>query len=262
MKRADMTQEQFMQQLGSDPRAPQRKLDAKSLQASGECPDAELRLARALKFEQLLDRALTVEPPSALQAQLLAISVDASNLAAAATNKGVPIMRRRWMALAAGVSMLALGAVGGYYMHLGGGARNSTLVQNCNDHLSHEPFALVRTEIVPKALVQRMLVANGFDEKDAQGRLMSEAVGDVNYLAPCSVNGVTAMHMVVQTGDGPVTVLLMRKQRTEGASESHIGSAVARVSPLGQNLGAMVLLAESGVALDQIEARFLGALNT
>ena len=264
MNRADITKDEFMQQLGSDPRTPQRKLEAKALQHSGACPDAELRLARALKFEQLLDRALHVEPPPELTAQLLAITAAESSATRdeIATPTGT---RRRWLALAAGVSMLALGGLGGYYMHQAGGARNSALVQNCSDHLSHEPFALVRTEVVPKALVQRMLVANGFDEKDAQGRLMSEALGDINYLAPCSVGGVLAMHMVVQTSEGPVTVLLMRKQRTEGASESYVGSAVARVSPLNsasQSSGAMVLLAESGVALDRIEARFLGALNT
>lgn len=258
MKRADMTQDDFIQQLGSEPRAPQRKLDAKALQLSGACPDAELRLARALKFEQLLDRALQLESPPALQAQLLAIAEDDDQVRASAVNS----KPRRWLSLAAGISILALGAMGGYYLHSQGSGSNSTLVQICNEHLSHEPFALVRTEIVPKALVQRMLVANGFDAQDAQGRPMSEALGDVNYLAPCSVAGAAAMHMVVQTHDGPVTVLLMRKQRTEGASESRMGSVLARVSPLGKDLGAMVLLAESGVALDRIEARFLSALNT
>lgn len=259
MKRADQTQDEFIQLLGSEPRSAQRKLEAKALQLSGACADAELRLARALKFEQQLDRALQIDMPPALQAQLLTIG------AGEAASSGATVRtttRRRWLALAAGVSMLAVGALGGYYLQIHGSARNSALVQGCNEHLSHEPFALVRTEIVPKALVQRMLIANGFDEHDAQGRPMSEALGEVNYLAPCSVGGVAAMHLVVQTHEGPVTVLLMRKQRTEGASESRIGAVVARVSPLGQNLGAMVLLAESGVALDRIEARFLGALNS
>lgn len=257
MKRAPVTPHEFMQQLGINPRAPHLKQDAQALQANGSCLDAELRLARALRFEHALDRALALELPEDLQAPLLAISEPAYRK----TNTAMNQARRGWLTLAAGVSMLALGALGGYYWHEPTNSRNASLVQHCNEHLSHEPFALVRTEIVPKALVQRMLLANGFDANDALGRPVSDALGEVNYLAPCSVNGVAAMHMVVQTAEGPVTVLLMRQQRTDGVSETRIGSVVARVSPLGQHVGAMVLLAESGAALDRVEARFLGALN-
>ena len=42
--------------LGSAPRLAERRVEAKALQQNGECIDAELRLARALKFEYLLEK--------------------------------------------------------------------------------------------------------------------------------------------------------------------------------------------------------------
>jgi hypothetical protein len=260
---------EFEHLLGVDPRASARKLDAKALQLSGACGDAEMRLARALKFEAELDLAFAAPTmPAALTQQLLAIATTQppadtltqrpGQFSNAATARRPAL--RRWLSIAAGVSILALGTLTAYTMRTPSYPLNSALAEHCAEHMSHEPFALTRQSVVPSELVTRMFVEHGFSAKMPDGRAITEVLGAVNYLSPCHVQGKSAIHMVVQTSAGPVTVLVMRDAATDGASEMHVGGALVRVSPLARNV-AMVLVAESGVTMDSVEMNFVKALS-
>ncbi len=256
-----MNTAEFELLLGTDPRQAGRKAEAKALQQTGECMDAELRLARALKFEHTLDQAFEIELPDVLQAKLFAIA--RADVAVAPSNGTHGVWRsRRWLALAAGVSMFAVAAFVGYQ----GRAQplNARLAEHCNEHMTHEPFAVTRRTVVPNDLVERMFAMNGFATTAPDGRALTAVLGEVNYLSPCSVVGKTGMHLVVQTAAGPVTVLVMPDAANEGASEVRINSALIRISPLssGQNSrGAIAFVAESSVSVDAVEARFLQALG-
>ncbi len=255
-----MNTAEFEQRLGHAPRAIERKAEAKALQQSGVCSDAELRLARALKFEQNLSEAFAIDMPADLSATLLAIAGPAI---ASEPQTSLPSRSRsrRWFAMAAGVSIFAVAA----FMANQGQVhpQNALIAQHCNEHLTHEPFALSRRTVVPKDLVARMFAMNGFATQSADGSALTDALGEVNYLSPCTVDGKVAIHMVVQTAGGPVTVLVMPKMANDGASEERINGALIRISPLSKTTatGAMVLVAESGVSVDAVEARFLKALS-
>ena len=256
-----MNTAEFELLLGTDPRLAERKVEAKALQQSGECMDAELRLARALKFEHLLDQAFEIELPDALQAKLFAIAQAQVETASSAGSRGV-WRSRRWLAIAAGLSMFAIAAFVGYQ----GNAQplNARLAEHCNEHMTHEPFAVTRRTVVPNDLVERMFAMNGFATTGPDGRALTAVLGEINYLSPCSVDGKTAMHLVVQTAAGPVTVLVMPDAANDGASEARIDSALIRISPLSnvQNRrGAIAFVAESSVSVDAVEARFLKALG-
>ena len=246
--------------LGSAPRHAGHKADAKALQDSGVCMDAELRLARALKFEHALEQAFEIDMPDALQAKLFALT-DADGPASQAGARGF-LRSRRWLAIAAGVSLFAIAAFVGYPGNLQ--PQNALLAQHCNEHMAHEPFALTRRTVVPKDLVARMFAMNGFATHTSDGRDLTALLGDVNYLSPCTVEGQTAMHLVVQTANGPVTVLIIPNAANDGASEMRINSSLIRISPLSSvqnSLGAIVLVAETSVSVDAVEARFLKALG-
>ncbi len=251
---------EFESLLGTGPRQAERKAEAKALQAAGVCMDAELRLARALKFEYTLDQAFDIEMPDELQAKLFVLADTDSSLVPKDARR---ISRsRRWMAIAAGISMFAIAAFVGYQNKVQ--PQNALLAQYCNEHMAHEPFAVSRRTVVPKDLVERMFAANGFATHTADGRDLTAILGDVNYLSPCTVDGKTAMHLVVQTDSGPVTVLVMPNVANDGASEIRINSALIRISPLSKipkSKGAIVLVAESSVSVDAVEARFLKALG-
>ena len=248
--------------LGSAPRHAGHKADAKALQDSGVCMDAELRLARALKFEHMLEQAFEIDMPDALQAKLCALA-EGDNSAASQTVAARGFSRsRRWQAFAAGVSLFAIAAFVGYPGKLQ--PQNALLAQHCNEHMAHEPFALTRRTVVPKDLVARMFAMNGFATHTSDGRDLTALLGDVNYLSPCTVEGQTAMHLVVQTANGPVTVLIIPNAANDGASEMRINSSLIRISPLSSvqnSLGAIVLVAETSVSVDAVEARFLKALG-
>ena len=256
-----MNTAEFETLLGTDPRQAERKAEAKALQQNGECVDAELRLARALKFEHTLDQAFEIDMPDALQSTLFAIARADAVMAPSAGANGV-WRSRRWLALAAGVSMFAIAAFVGYQ----GNAQplNARLAEHCNEHMTHEPFAVTRRTVVPNDLVERMFAMNGFAASRPDGRALTAVLGEVNYLAPCSVDGKIAMHLVVQTAAGPVTVLVMPDAANDGASEVRIDSALIRISPLSNvqnSRGAIAFVAESSVSVDAVEARFLKALG-
>lgn len=121
--------------LGTDPRQAGRKAEAKALQQAAVCMDAELRLARALKFEHTLDQAFDIDAPDAFQARLFAIANAEDLVAPVRTKRGV------WRyAIAAGISMFAIAGYVGYQgtVH----QQNTVLAQHCNEHMTHEPFAL------------------------------------------------------------------------------------------------------------------------
>ncbi len=256
-----MNTAEFESLMGRDPRQATRKAEARALQQSGVCMDAELRLARALKFEHALDQAFEIEMPDTLQAQLFKLA-DADTSAARSASQNVS-RTRKWFAIAAGFSIFVVAAIVGYpdQAH----RQNAMLAQQCNDHLTHEPFALSRRTVVPKDLVKRMFAMNGFATHSSDGHDLTSALGEVNYLSPCIVDGKTAMHLVVQTDAGPVTVLVMPNVANDGASEVRINSALVRISPLSKvhnALGAIIFVAESSVSVDAVEARFLKALGS
>ena len=256
--------------LGSAPRMAERKAEAKTLQHNGDCIDAELRLARALKFEHLLDQAFEIDLPDGVQSRLSTIadaevarkstvSAEGPQSSAAGYQRG---RSGRWFAIAAGISMFAIAAFVGYQGQLH--PQNTLLAQHCNEHMAHEPFALTRRTVVPKDLVERMFAMKGFATHTPDGRDLTDVLGDVNYLSPCTVDGKVAMHLVVQTADGPVTVLVMPDVANDGVSETRLNSALIRISPLSKvanSKGAIILVAESSVSVDAVEARFLKALG-
>ena len=248
--------------LGSAPKQAGRKAEAKALQDSGACMNAELRLARALKFEHMLEQAFESDLPDTLQAKLSTVT-DGDYSAASPARARVLLRSRRWLAIAAGVSMFAIAALVGYPSKLQ--PQNALLAQHCNEHMAHEPFALTRRTVVPKDLVARMFAMNGFATHTSDGRDLTALLGEVNYLSPCTLDGKTAIHLVVQTAEGPVTVLVMPNMANDGASETHINSSLIRISPLSSvqnSLGAIVLIAETSVSVDAVEARFLKALGS
>jgi Protein of unknown function (DUF3379) len=243
------TLQELSERLLSNPRDP----SLKSL--ATELPEGELLLARALKFEHQIERALQFPiadaEQAALQARLSAIAAhDAFNVPARN-----PI--RHWLLAAAAISAIGLGA---YLLNAPNLAFNQALAKHCVEHLNHEPFALTRTQVVPANLVARMLQTSGFATSDAMAKAQADSIGPVNYLMPCEVDGMNAMHLVVQTASGPVTVMLVPEAKLVRASESQIGAARVRLSPLAPGVGAVVLLAESGVMVEAIEDRFVRAL--
>lgn len=216
---------EFRRQLLIDPRAP-GMADAAQQRV---CEDAPQRLAEALALEQRIDAALAVPLPAGLADRVIAAVPDQS--APSST---------RWWPLALAASLLLSAVLGWSWLRAPAGGNG--LIADSVQHLSHEPYALTRTEQVPAALVERMFA-------DAGLRLVPDRL-ELTYLNRCPLGGRMSVHMVMPGSQGPVTVMYLPGERTERMDTRYEMVAV-RTLPYAN--GALVLLAESNRDFDRIE---------
>ena len=147
------------------------------------CRDCERYAQRLLRFDQDIERALRVAlPPSRVQ-------------------------RPRWLAMAA--SFLAAAVVsGGLWLSVPG----RSLAADVVTHMAEEPQAWLQTAVpVPGPVLQELL-------HESHLRLTAGA-GLVSYAASCGFRGHRVPHLVIQTGSGPVTVMVLVHERTSKSVE-------------------------------------------
>jgi hypothetical protein len=140
------------------------------------CAECRAYRARLLRFEDRLARALKVDPlPRQVQVR----------------------GRLGWLAMAASV-LVAL--VAGATLWLA--APHSSLAADVVAHMAGEPEAWARTDsALPAADLDPVLAA-------AHVRLLPDA-GMVSYAQSCLFRGHRVPHLVVQTEQGPITVMVL-----------------------------------------------------
>jgi len=158
----------------ADPRAAAPEL-AEHLASCPQCPAYRERL---LRFEERLARALSVD------------AHDRTLWSRARAHRG-------WLAMAASV-VAALIVAGGLWVAV----PHPTLAADVVAHMAGEPQAWARTDVpVPAADLGKVLGREHM-------RLKPEA-GMVSYAQSCLFRGHEVPHLVVQTGLGPVTVMVL-----------------------------------------------------
>jgi hypothetical protein len=178
----------------------------RALLASPHDPDAELArhregcsecaeyTARLLRFEGKLERALRVSVPEAAKSAEGVIA--GGGVVIPLRPRRSPVVRK-WLALAASV-LLGLGVAGGLWL----AAPHTSLAADVVAHMAGEPEAWTRTEVpVPSPELDAVL-------RDAHMHLGADA-GTVSYAQSCLFRGHHVPHLVVQTGMGPVTVMVL-----------------------------------------------------
>lgn len=154
------------------------------------CPDCP-RYAEALRrFDARLERALRVGAKPASDRVVVPFR--------ARGGRGItPRIPRPWLAAAASV-MLGLVIAGGLWL----AAPQSSLAAAVVSHLAEEPDAWSRTAApVPQPRLDQVM-------RESHVRLKADA-GMVSYANSCGFHGHHVPHLVVQTGAGPVTVMVL-----------------------------------------------------
>lgn len=160
---------------------------ARHLEHCDECPAYTERL---LRFEGKLARALQVNP----RAQTSAPEPGGRVLAFRQRHRR---FTGGWLGLAASV-LLGLGLAGGLWLAV----PHASLAADVVAHMAGEPQAWSRTDVpVPPPELESVL-------RNTRMRLRPEA-GLVSYAQSCSFRGHQVPHLVVQTGMGPVTVMVL-----------------------------------------------------
>jgi hypothetical protein len=155
--------------------------------------------------------------------------------------------RRRWMGLSASI---VGGVVVGVLLWVGG-PRNS-LAADLIGHLDHEPEALVATNRPEEDAVLGNVLGRG-------GIRLRPDAPLVSYASSCRFRGHTVPHLVVQTADGPVTVMVLRNERPASPVSFDERGYAGRIVPAGP--GSIAVIGADGADLEEITARVLAAVE-
>jgi hypothetical protein len=222
---------QFRRSAGADP----RHIDDAAWAHAEACPLCAAHLRELRSLDARILAALEVPVPGA---------------AAASGGSSTPVLgidRRRWLALAASI---VAGVLVGTLLWVAG--PQNSLARDLVDHLVHEPDALVVTDRPEDAEVLGKVLERG-------GIRLRSEIGTVSYANTCLFRGRRVPHLVVQTGDGPVTVMVLRHERPARPvgfdEQGHSG----RIVPVGP--GSIAVIGDAGVDLEEVASAVTEAVE-
>jgi hypothetical protein len=165
---------------------------------------------------------------------------------AVAPRRSAPAARRPLWAAAAGLAVVILGALAWLLNP------RETFAAQVVDHVNGEAFSLVQTSQAadPKEL-ESILSRSGI-------RLKPDAPL-VSYAAACKFRGHVVPHLVVQTGRGPVTVMVLAEETARGKPERFDEAGYGGVVVPAPR-GALVVLGQDG-DVGSVAATVLNALD-
>jgi hypothetical protein len=163
-----------------------------------------------------------------------------------ATPRAAPVSRRPLWAMAASLVVVLVGALAWLLNP------RDTFAAQVIEHVNGEAFSLVRTsQPADPAELAGILSRAGI-------HLKPDAVF-VSYAAGCEFRGHVVPHLVVQTGQGPVTVLVLADETPNGKSE-RIDEGGYRGVIVPAPRGALVVLGQDG-DVGSVAATVLNALD-
>ena len=208
----------------ADPRDPDAELRAHR----EECPECRAYTEQLLKFDARIERALRINMPAA--AEVLPFARKSPSFTGA----------RRWLAIAASV-LLGAAIVGGVWLTLPQRSLAAAVVA----HMAGEPDAWQRTDVAVDAPALQDAL------KDSNLRLNPQA-GIVSYATRCPFRGHRVPHLVVQTPEGPVTVMVLVHEPLRKSMQFDEQGYRGTLVPVPGHGSIAVLMQDSGVSSAQI----------
>jgi len=223
---------EFRRAAGADP----QHLEPGALAHAAGCPRCAAHLRDLLVLDGRLLAALRVP-----------LSSPARSPGGTRSPARIGLDRRRWMALAASI---VAGVLVGTLLWVGG--PRDSLARDLVAHLGHEPGALADTGRQADPARTEDVLARG------RIRLRPEAV-TVSYANSCPFRGDVVPHLVVSTAQGPVTVMVLRRERPARPVEFDEQGFAGRIVPAGP--GSIAVIGAAGTDLDPIIAEVLAAVE-
>ena len=221
---------EFRRRVGAEPQL----LDQSSRQHMIGCPDCVEWRRTTLALDARVLTALQVPVPDGVAAPRV-LTFPA-------------VARRRWIALAASIAGgVAIGAL----LWIGG--PRASLADDVVRHLAHEPGAMTvtSTPVDPDAVAAVLA--------DAGVRLAPD-VGLVSYSNTCRFRGHDVPHLVMQTADGPVTVMILRHERVAARQQFDEDGYAGAIVPAGPGSVAVIGRVPDP-ALDAIATRVAASIG-
>jgi len=196
-----------------------------------ECSACAAYAAELARLEATLRRALEVPVPPA--------AARPAGAAAGGAAGGAARPRTRWYALAASLAGAALLSAALWSLY-----PREALATALVEHMAHEPQSRRRSEVaVAPAALAAVLRRSGV--------ALAPDAPFVSYAQSCWFRGRYVPHLVVQTPDGPMTVMVLPHERV--ATPALLDEGGYRVMIVPAAHGAIAVLAQGPVAATRIE---------
>ena len=216
---------EFHRAVGADPGAHTPEL----LEHAGQCAACARYREELQRMDQLIYRAVRIE-------------VDAQSARAPTRRRWLP----RWAAAASVIAACGLGVL------LWFSAPRATFAEQLVAHAEGEPQSLVRSaEPVAPGMLHDVLARSGVRLKPGAGM--------ISYAMSCWFRGQFVPHLVVQSDEGPVTVLLLTRETSVKQREVFSEGGFHGVL-LPAPRGAIAVLAREKQA-ERVAERFLWAVE-
>ncbi|MFK8029288.1 MAG: DUF3379 family protein [Gammaproteobacteria bacterium] len=241
----------FAQQLGADP----GHIDESMRDHASSCATCAALQAELTQFDSLLRSALDVDVPAGLGvlvddtlATTAADSLTESATDTVTTDNVVPLRKaatgdeRRWntpMYALAATLLLGIGAFFGNLLS----QETSQLPLEVVAHIDHEPNLLVGDwSVVPASQLNTVLTS---------GRVSLKGdIGTVRHAGLCSFRGNNVAHVVVQSSNGPVTVMLLPEEKTDGITSFNEEGYRGVLIPVGE--GSIAVISDSEASTNEV----------
>jgi hypothetical protein len=206
---------EFKRRLGAEPASH----DPELLRARESSPEFAQEAEAAAAFEQKLSRALDLPVPEGLQEELNAIA-------------SAPVRPQRWKPLAIAASvLLAVGAAGlGYKMNRSWDSVDEYL----QAHYEYDGARLVALAAGQSADNVESILSE-FDFEASAG--ISDMIGYIKY---CPTPDGEGIHMVLNTRQGPVTVILMPETTVSDSESTRVHGLYAHLVSLSRGSAAII----------------------
>jgi hypothetical protein len=220
---------EFRQQAGADP----QHLGAEAQAHCAQCTACTAYLQQMLRLDGLLKLALDVPVPAA-----------PNNVTALRHESARTV--RHWYALAASLLLAVVFGTGIWLI-----SPRESLAAEVVAHLHHEPGTMVATTVrVNPAELDAVLRRGGVRLKAGSQK--------VSLARTCVFRGATIPHLVVQTQEGPITVLVLPNEHVDSPQSFDEEGYAGTILPSGR--GSIAIIANSSAAVQQAAAELAEAV--
>jgi ferric-dicitrate binding protein FerR (iron transport regulator) len=220
---------EFRKQAGADP----QHLSAEVQAHCAQCAACTAYLQQMLRLDGLLKRALDVPVP-----------VTPNNVTA--LRRESPSTVRHWYALAASLLLAVMLGAGIWLI-----SPRESLAAEVVAHLHHEPGTMVATAArVNPAELDEVLLRAGVRLKTGSQK--------VSLARTCVFREATIPHLVVQTQEGPITVLVLPHEQVDSPQSFNEEGYAGTILPSGR--GSIAIVANSSAAVQQAAAELAEAV--
>lgn len=158
--------------------------------------------------------------------------------------KAAPAPARRF-ALAASVVFAVL-VGGGFWLW----SPRSALASEVVEHVSHEGGSWAARDVLPASALAEVLQKAG---------VQFDTSMPVVYASPCPFRGRISPHLVVQTANGPMTVMLLAHQKVSAREEFSEDGYRGVLLPAGE--GSVAVLMRGGELPDAVAAQLVSGVR-